>query len=776
MKPFSLLNRRLDQKGPDTGVAKGTYTLLRLLFIIPSMVTLFCVLPFLVSCSKPVGVDIVSQQSHFLINNKIVIQLIAQSPDQKLIATVGQDDWIRIWDFKSHDLLHAFKSDWKDIFAIRFYGKDKIVLVTKERELRLYHLVTGKLLFQSKDPSYQKGQPLRKAYASARGRNRRKYFRLVPLKVKFSETGRYVAIYTPEYLNVVDLQQKKIIKRYDKNKMKIRLFDFTWPGENFVVATQSMKLEYFSLKTMAFIKHSAIIKILREPSIIDFSLFNNNATVIFIGARRRTMLIQELADIKNTSSRGVRAAFYRHRKFTRYFRPGKMAIDKLNNKIILHNGRGEIVVYDYNSRKKNKITRLRFKKTVLHSVGLSDDGRTLLLASEQTGTKGNPYLLADANTGKISFAQSNRLTHAVALAVHPRQNHLYTAHPNGAIHQWQLETGQHISTMQTGISGISRLYLSRDGNTILGVADGRKIFAYQLVAKKLSHLIYLNAKNLKSIGINIANNKILTGHGKNCTKSWSLRSWELSPYTPSDCLALRNSLSHKVQNVIYNQPQQSTIVTFNNDIKVQYDKGGSVPTQTATGKIEQIRLSQNGQWLAATVSPNTLSVWSARSLKQLHTIKLPATQGKPMALVFSKDNRKIYVGTSTGTLLSYELLTGKQLYQHAGENNAVSTLIEGGNGHSLISAHTDNTIRVRSSLSGQLNYIIEVFPKDQWIIYRPGNLPLVASKTAWKYFRLRHKSSLQADHKLLKSKETYTQQLLGTKNEAPANISVSGKP
>ncbi|VAW71108.1 hypothetical protein MNBD_GAMMA12-1262 [hydrothermal vent metagenome] len=777
MKSLSLLNLRLARMGPDTGLIKSTFELLRLLLVMLSTIILLGGLLFLVGCSKPVGIDIVSQQSHFLTNNKIVIRLITQSPDQKLIATVGQDDWVRIWDFKTHDVLHAFKSDWKGIVAIRFYGKDKIILVTKERELRLYNLVTGRLIFQSKDPSYQKGKPVRNAYASTRGRNRRKYFRLDPLKVKFSQTARYVAIYTPEYLNVVDLQQKRIIKRYNKTKMKIRLFDFTWPGENLVVATQSKKLEYFSLKSMSVIKQTDVIKILRESSLRDFSLFNNNETVIFTGWRRRGILIQQVSNIKNVGSKRARASYYKHRKFTRYFQPGKMTVDKLNNKIVLHNGKGNVIVYDFNSPNKKKMLRFRFKHTVLHSANLSHDGNTLLLASEQTGTRGFPYLLADANTGEVSFAQPNVFTHAVSLAVHPQKNQLYSAHPNGAIHVWQLETGQHISTMQTGIKGISRLYLSGDGNTILGVAAGRKIFSYNVAIKKLSQLIYLNARNLESIGIDVTNNKILTGFGRNCTKVWSAKTWELSENTQSECQVDRSSLSDNVRNVIYNKSDKSTIVTFSvNKIEVKNKTHSSVHKKTVSGKIEQIRLSHNGKWLAAVVNPDTLYIWNANSLKRLHVIKLSSQLGKLKVLGFSKNSQNIYVGTSSGTLVNYDLLKGKEVYRRIGKNNPMSTLIEGGNGRYLVSAYTDNSIRVRNVLNGKLNYIIEVLPQDQWLIYRPGQLPIVASKTAWKYFRLRHRSSLQVDNKLLRSKDTYAKQLPGLKKEGSAIISSPGNP
>ena len=86
-------------------------------------------------------------------------------------------------------------------------------------------------------------------------------------------------------------------------------------------------------------------------------------------------------------------------------------------------------------------------------------------------------------------------------------------------------------------------------------------------------------------------------------------------------------------------------------------------------------------------------------------------------------------------------------------------MLEDMRGRYLVSTHLDNTIRVRSTGNGKTVYIIEVFPGEDWVIYKPGIFPVVASKKAYRLLKVRKRSTLLFKDKLLKDKKSYTKQL-----------------
>ncbi len=760
-RKMSQLGSEKERNGLGERACKVTY-----LIRMARLMILGIVMGSIASCSKQVEYEIVTQQSHFPLKNRIVIRQIIQSLDQKFIATVGKDNGVRIWDFQTHTLVRAFNDIKTPIHAVHFLDSNKLVIITETLTILIYDLSTGKLVFKPLKLDYQ-AKPLTIRPSHIKGRVlRRRYFKTDPLKVKFSRTGRFVAVYTPSYLKVLDLSTFKVIKEFDKNKVRISLFDFTWPGENIVYATRFRKLEYFSFKTMSVYKQSKVMRVLRHSRIRDFSLIYNNTYIIASGWGRRQLKIWNLSNHQSARARYGRyrvPGYYNYRKLKRFFEPGKMYIDKSNSKLVLFRNSGEVMILDF--KNDQKFTRLKFKNTTLHSVVTSGDGNKLLMASQKFSGGGYPYLVVDSKTGKINFAQENVLTYATAFLVQAKNNVLYTVHFNGSIHKWQLNTGRHIETYRVGIEGINRLYMLKDRQTLMGLATERKLFSYDMSKKKLTRLIYLNSQSLKSIGLDLTSNRFLTGYGGSCFKSWSLRTWTRIGDDESLCSREVKKSNGKIQNIIYNKSTKSTIFTYDDvNVKIYSDLGKTIASLLLKGKIKQISLSHSGKTLAVTIEPKYLYIWKLSSLTIVQKITLPSGFTNINSLSYSNNDQFIYVGTADGTLSKYNVKSGQIIYQQERIGGPISILTEDAGSQYVISGHVDNTIQVRNSKNGKLNYIIEVLPDDQWIIYRPGMLPLVASPTAKKYFKLRGKSSLRFYPDILKQKSTYTNQLPGLKS------------
>ena len=116
------------------------------------LATIFSFVFIFYGCSETHDFELVSKQSHLPINKNITVRLILQSPDQKWLATVGEDHWVRIWGRKTNSLLRSFVPGKEEIKALHFYGNDKLAIVTKKPKLLVYSILTGKQLFSQDLP------------------------------------------------------------------------------------------------------------------------------------------------------------------------------------------------------------------------------------------------------------------------------------------------------------------------------------------------------------------------------------------------------------------------------------------------------------------------------------------------------------------------------------------------------------------------------------------------------------------------------------------------
>ena len=547
------------------------------------------------------------------------VKAVAFSPDGRLLATVGVDELIRLWDMKTMSPLPPIDNGGDDIYCVAF-SPDSRYLATgdTDRTVRLWDIQNRSLLYPLK---------LHTDYVTS---------------VAFSPDGTMLASGdNAGYAILWDLEEKRVIKSIHYKEKGITSLSFSPDGRLLATASQDETTRLWEART-----GKPMGPLLGHQDDVNSVAFRPDSRTLVTGSRDKTVRIWDITqntflatlrghagevtsvavspDGKTVASAGkdttVRLWDTVHHKELSILRAHTNVVNTVAfspDGTVLASGSEDMTVKLWDVKKKEKIISIDNPEAEVETLAVSPDGTILAAALYKRIT--GPIQILDAVNGREITTISGHAGSVYALCFSPDGKTLASAGRDEQIKLWDAARGVNTGTLQERDS-LSILFSKVTGE------DKRNVFALAFTPDG-KHLVSGGQDRTLKLW-DVANRELI--------KEWK-RSLEIKALTFNpDGTRLACALKDKFLE-IRDFPSMNLL----HELSIH------------EGHVFAAAFSPGGRRLATGGTDNVIKLWDAETMKCLAVLK--DHNGIINSLDFSPDGTLLASGSGDATIMLWNM-------------------------------------------------------------------------------------------------------------------------
>ena len=574
----------------------------------------------------------------------VPIQVIAFSPDDRFLATGGDNNAIDIWDASTGYLLRTFSGNsitrWSNgkilALAISPDGEYLAGSSGSDNSLKIWNVQTGALVRTLTGP--------------ANG-------------LAFSPSGRQLIAGNGNAINIWNVENGTIEKTLACHfLLGMNALAISASGKRVVSGSDDGTVEVWDVAT--------------GKEIRTMGTLNPPITVTSNG--------RELTDDDPATVAMVRdEAGAAH---------GVLSVAFCNNdtRVVSAGKENKITIWDSNTGKPIHI--LAGHVGDVNSIACSSDGTRLVSAGGDHSIR-----VWDTATGTIVKTLTGHSGPIYSVSLSPDAKRLASGSADTTAKIWDTETGREIRTLSSGLVPIGSVSVSTDWRRFVCSTSSQSVIVWNTGAGSGARTIYGPPGSMHSVALSEDGSKIVTGGDDAVVSIWDAETGRRIHTFGHSAKQNQGDVDSSwwVREVAFS-PDGSLIASATEFDITLWDVETETKLKTLHGFTQDLTFSQNGKRITASGYGGFIEVWDVGSGRQIGKIQGPSSWN---GMVFFADGKRVLSGGADLKIWNVE--TGALLRTLKGKANAVSPVAVSRDSRFVMSGSDDGTVEIWDLNSGK---------------------------------------------------------------------------
>ncbi len=330
------------------------------------------------------------------------------------------------------------------------------------------------------------------------------------------------------------------------------------------------------------------------------------------------------------------------------------------------------------------------KRVLREGTGFSPDGR--FVVTERMDDAGIEVWETQTDSkvralGKPRFGDIGWTTH---VAFSPDAKLFVSGNRTGALHVWNVETGEWLGTLSMHRNDILRIEFSPDGGTMLSAAADRTACLWDTASMR--SLVTLGGKGDDAWDIRFASDSrhFLTTHMDGTVRVWDREVWYPTLTFPAEKAVVSDD-GRLVLGALRTGP-----------LRLWDAETGKVKAtlEAIAGDIESMALNLPASLIAIAPVKGVVWLWNTQTGKR--TMQLGGASAKTTALAFARDGTQLATGSEDGKVRFWSMRDGSLLSEWRASQDRVTDIVVHPDGERVVVATWDGWTRMRDRKSGTI--------------------------------------------------------------------------
>jgi WD40 repeat protein len=607
-----------------------------------------------------------------------MIQVLAYSPDGKLLASGGRDWVARLWEPDSGKQLHAFEAvthlsmpvthlGW--VLSVAFSPDGKVLATAgdyRDQMIRLWDVRTGKHL---------------RTIEGHRGH---------VTSVAFSPNGKMLASGgADETIRFWNWETGRETRQLRGHTGRINCICFAPDGKRLASGGADRAVRLWDVLTGRVVQPLPAL-----DGEVNAIAFTRDGKVVALGGNAPAI---KLADpVSGAEIRRLNG--FSGLVFSLAFSPdGKTLAAGCGTNVPrqwLSSGSGEVCTWDVATGKMRGPPSVQ--PSQIRAVTFSPDGRVLAMAGED-----RVILRRDVLAARDMPVPGHR-SYVSAVAFLPHSNTLMSAGFEGSLLQWELINGRGLPSKEphvfaSGKQAALTLAVSADGRHVAAGCDDGLLRVWEVRGGKLLHALAAHKGPIYQIAFAAQGTRLASGGQDGTVRLWDVATGQ----------EVKQFLGHQgaVRSVAFS-PDGRHLASGGDDRLVRLWDADTAKMQPLAGhgaSVTQVAFLPSGKALASTSSDDCRTIlWDVPTAMPRREFDVPKQHPGFKTMALSSDGRLIAISRDYDRLIKvFDVLTGVLTGQFHRQDGWIRTLAFSPDGKFLVSGSEDTTILVWSLASLQ---------------------------------------------------------------------------
>jgi len=575
----------------------------------------------------------IAEQNQFIIQQDQIFNA-SFSRDGKILATVGEDDTVRLWNLSGKQLSKIKVSPGK-VNGVNFSPNGQLLATAGDDGIAKVWSLSGKQL------------------ATLKGHRGK------VTSVIFSPNGQLLATAGDDGTARLWQISGKQLAVFKGHQGSIKNLSFSPDGKSIATASEDKTIRLWNLSGKQLVVFSGH----KDPV---FSVnFSPNGQLLATGEDRTIRIWnisgKQLAQWSNPDGAAPNLSFSPDgRSLATAGADGTTRIWNLSGKLLF---------------------KLKGHKSWIYGLNFNPDGKTLATV----GADGKARIWNLENQRRMSRQLVTQWKadsgEAWSVSFSPDGKTIASAGEDGIVRLWNLK-GQKVAELKGHQGAVNSVVFSRDGQFIASAGNDGIVRIWNSSNRKLIKS-FRHSSQVYSLSFSPDGQYLATAGKERMAGIWKLSVEKFIPF---------KGHQQPVNSIVFS-PDGKRLATAGKDGRVRlWDLSGQqlVEIKGHAGEVLSINFTTDGQKLVSTGADTTTRIWSlsGAEIEQINT-----GQGGVYSTSFSPDGQLLAIAGENGTA-DFRLLSGKQIAQFGRHDGRVYSLSFSPDGQYLVTAGQDGMVRL----------------------------------------------------------------------------------
>ncbi|MEZ2278032.1 MAG: AAA-like domain-containing protein [Microcoleus sp.] len=581
------------------------------------------------------------KERNYLEGHSNSVNSVAFSPDGKILASVSDDNTIKLWHMESQTPIATLTGHSNSVRSVAF-SPDGLTLASasSDNTIKLWHLESQK-----------------------------------PITTLTGHSNSVWSIaFSPDGLTLASASSDKTIKLWHLQSQKpatltghsnsVNSVAFSPDGLTLASASSDKTIKLWNVQTQKPIAtHTG------HSNPVWSVAFSPDGLTLASASRDNTIKLWNLQTQKPIAT----LTGHSNEVYSVAFSPDGLTLASASS---------DNTIKQWHLQSQKSIATLTGHSNSVNSVAFSPDGLTLASASRD-----NTIKLWNLQTQKPIATLTGHSNEVYSVAFSPDGLTLASASSDKTIKQWHLQSQKPIATLTGHSNSALSVSFSPDGLTLASASSDNTIKLWNVPTQKPIATLTGHSNPVYSVAFSPDGLTLASASSDNTIKLWNLQTQKP--------IATLTGHSNPVYSVAFS-PDGVTLASasFDNTIKLW-----NVPTQKPiailTGHSNPVLIivfSPDGWTLASASRDSSIKLWNLQTQKPIAT--LTGHSNSVNSVAFSPDGLTLASASRDNTIKLWNLQTQKPIATLTGHSNSVNSVAFSPDGLTLASASRDNTIKL----------------------------------------------------------------------------------
>jgi WD40 repeat protein len=254
----------------------------------------------------------------------------------------------------------------------------------------------------------------------------------------------------------------------------------------------------------------------------------------------------------------------------------------------------------------------------VRSIAFSPDGKLIAAAGGRPQSEGEIKIWDVASHQLVRTMQGHRDC-IYSIAWSPDGKLIASGSYDRMVKLWEVSTGKELLNLQDHIDAVFAVAFSPDGKRLASASQDRTVKVWNVATGKRLYTLSDASDGLTSIAFSSSGDRVAAGGYDKTIYIWRLS--EEDGHLSQSLIADEDSLL-----ALLWSPDDKTIVTASSDGSIRFRNATTLDPIRVIGKqpdwVEALAISTDGRWLAAGRYDGSLSLYDAKSYKEVRDLRM----------------------------------------------------------------------------------------------------------------------------------------------------------